>query len=469
MAKLFNSQSEFLVLKTLSERNNSKASGNILSCLDDTSFHTTAAKEIYKRIKTIAKKRSIIISWDDLASDPALSESTRDKITLFKKKPARSKEKVDRLVARLNEYRKLRQMFYMASNIDKRLKSSSVEADELLQESAEFITKARSNSDSSKWFTHIGRPKDGTGNSLVKKTLKVSDTAYLATGFRSYDSRSIGIPRGTFMLLGTQTSGGKSAMAGQLAEQMAEKGSKVCLVPLEMDDIEIEQRQLSRISDTPMPDILQANKLEKSAIRRIKKKYKEFADKVHKNGGVLSYFIPDDDYTMDELLLTLKPHGYDVIIIDYIGLLKGVDGDDQWRALGKATRFAKRFASTTGCAVLGFVQLNEENKIRYSKTMVEHANAAWFWKFDDMIKESGIITVEQPKSRNQQAFPFYLKHNFSIMKFISLSPREERELEQAIKMAKNTKKKSANDDDEEIKAPKKDFKDGTVKKLKFFS
>ncbi len=469
MRRIFHANSELMVLKTLTENSNSRKAGSILASLNTDSFHTIAAKECFKRIKKIAEKRSQIPSWDDLLSDPTLLETTRDRLTLFKKKPLKNQDKINNLLSRLQTYRRMRLMWYAAANIDKSLKNSSVDDKQLLEETTQYITKAQTNSDTSKWFTNIGAgPKDLTGINLLKRTLKVDSKSYIPTGFRSYDAKSIGIPRGTFMINATQTGGGKSVMAGQLSEQMAVNGAKVCLVPLEMNDIETQQRQLARLCDIPMADVLHANDLNNKQKKKIKKQFKHFAAKVHNNGGLLSYFIPDEDLTMEELLLTLKPYKYDVIIIDYVGLLKGVDGDDQWRALGRATRVAKRYAAATSSIVMAFAQLSKENEIRYSKTMVEHANAAWFWSWDETIKNSGIISIQQPKSRNQSSFAFYLRHDFAKMRFISLSAKEERLLEEAKRIANDNKKGKGENDNKEAKEPERKFQK-VSKKLTFFA
>jgi hypothetical protein len=49
-----------------------------------------------------------------------------------------------------------------------------------------------------------------------------------------------------------------------------------------------------------------------------------------------------------------------------------MDADDQWKKLGSACRFAKRFAMANNNIVIVCAQVSEEGLIRYSKAMKEH-------------------------------------------------------------------------------------------------
>ena len=146
---------------------------------------------------------------------------------------------------------------------------------------------------------------------------------------------------------------------------------------------------------------------------------------------------PQGDVKIKELLYTLKPYNYDVILIDYVGLLGGVDGERQWQELSAAVRFGKRFAQSNGCVVIFLAQLSEENKIRYSQGMKEHAGNMWTWVYDP---ETGpnIIEVDQQKARNQQAFSFPLYIDFDIMEVRDL---DENELSSYSEEAKESKSK----------------------------
>ena len=125
----------------------------------------------------------------------------------------------------------------------------------------------------------------------------------------------------------------------------------------------------------------------------------------------------------------MKPFNYDVIIIDYLGLLKGVDGDDQWRKLSEAARFCKMFAADNNIQIIALAQVDKEGEVRYSKGMLEHANNSFSWVCGKKERERGIIEVEQKKARMAEPFPFYLRMDFATMSIRDLSDHEKEELD----------------------------------------
>ncbi len=941
--RLFHANSELRILRTLTETDNKRIAGQIFAAVDPDSFHTDPCKEIFNLVKSHANKKATILKWDDLKHNLKLSKTTREKIRSYKRSSLKTKERVSRMLDRLHEFRQSRLMYYMARNVSRKLDGKTINPEELLEESSNFITKARTNSDTSRWITNIGVKNDRSGDILLKKTLKVTTKNYIPTGFTTYDRKSMGVPLGSFMLIATVTGGGKclvgsslvptskgllslkelwqmkgknqgqgfyklpnvkvishtnnkkqasaiyktkgktwkiqtstgdkleglpehklwtindkstfdfieidklkvgqwlpksnatglfgntqvsiefaellglvvaegkraicmsindvdmqrkiekhikklfgsnqkftkdntlnfgknisplikehagdvtsayryipnsiltaskevqcaflrgyfegdgaiwpekspegytrfhleassiskklayqiksmlenigihsdvsydekfatnteakrrvptwtvtvfryeiplfndligfmssrkikeinkvkkhynkpkiqnttpeatgwinylpankpvknllsliekeltgltythsyvnkkgttvsyqrpyrlngitnakvinrtinkeslsryivqqlindinncavsnillknkqikkeiaiitnimqyewcqvtkskssnkektvydlyveddhsyhvnglighnTAMVGQLGEQMARAGAKICIVPLEMDGIEMMQRNLSRVANIPMTEILRAGELDKKIRRKIKKKYKIFQSRVRNNGGQLTYFVPEEDFTTEEILMILKPYGFQVIYIDYVGLTKGTDGDDQAKALGRATRYGKRFAKMTNTIVGVAAQLDSEfGRVRYSRAMVEHANVAWVWEFSENEINSGLIKVRQPKSRNQENFSFYLKHEFSHMRFNNLSIKEERQIERDEERQRQESQKGGSNNKTQgkpggkpAKEPGKDFQT-KAKKIQFFN
>jgi hypothetical protein len=105
----------------------------------------------------------------------------------------------------------------------------------------------------------------------------------------------------------------------------------------------------------------------------------------------------------------------DVKIIDYVGLLAGADGEEQWKELGKIARFCKIHAEAENCVVILLVQVNEDGKVKYSSGMAEHATNALLWSNIKEIKETGMMFVIQLKSRNSSADPFRMRQNHEFM------------------------------------------------------
>ena len=105
----------------------------------------------------------------------------------------------------------------------------------------------------------------------------------------------------------------------------------------------------------------------------------------------------------------------DVVFIDYVGLLKGMDGEDQWRQLGRSAREAKLWAEKHQKIVVLLAQLSDDGVIRYSRAIREHSDNAWFWTCSEEDRKEGLITVKQAKARNQRAFDMVLEADFAHM------------------------------------------------------
>lgn len=217
-----------------------------------------------------------------------------------------------------------------------------------------------------------------------------------------------------------------SLTALSMVRAQALAGFKVCLVSLEMNEFELMERRFSSVTGTTLSQ-LKNNKLTLQEKEQAINKFKQYASKVKEAGGVEDYKCKMNNLTIEELLLGLKPFNYDVILIDYLGLLKGVGGDNQWQKLSEAARFCKIFAEENNMNVIALAQLDKEGEIRYSRGILEHANNSFSWVFGKKELETGIVEVEQKKARMSQRFNFYLKMDTSTMTCSDLDDRERTE------------------------------------------
>ena len=182
---------------------------------------------------------------------------------------------------------------------------------------------------------------------------------------------------------------------------------KNCYVPLEMTEIESLARISANVSGMDITKIL-LKKLTNNERKKIFKSMMDYAQELKKNETRYTIFSPPEDMTAEEILLTLKPYGYRVVIIDYISLLKGVDSDDAWQQLGKVARFCKIWAKNNNMIVVLLAQVNQDGMLRYAKAIGEHANNFWSFVVTEETREQGILPVKQMKARNQQMFNFEL-------------------------------------------------------------
>jgi replicative DNA helicase len=197
----------------------------------------------------------------------------------------------------------------------------------------------------------------------------------------------------------------------------------IAVVSLEMTASEMLSRVIANRSKLDVGKVIQ-HKLTSAEKSLAKKKYLRMVNTLKESGTRFTVYSPEEDVGIQEVLFLLKPYGYKVIVIDYISLLKDSDTDENWRALGKVARFAKRFASANNIIVVLLCQVGEEGRVRYSGAITEHASNAWLWTCDEKARESGIITVEQPKARNQNPFSFHIRVDFSTMSIYDVDESE---------------------------------------------
>jgi replicative DNA helicase len=403
--KLASPKAELAVLRGLCHREK-KIAGAILSQIDDTYFHFPESKELFSAIRAHMAETGSTPTYRLLLEDPALSEDARQ---YFRESSATVStiEDGQKAASILNKYRQARGMFNVAAMINDRMQASKVDIDSLMEEAATGINIARSRKSTEDSFLHYGLNNNATAE--VDDLLYGDHTdSIIPTGIPEFDDVAGGFGRGSVVLMGAPSGCGKSLVAGAVATNMAELGYKVTLVPLEMSKREMNARIIAKVTRTNLTKLL-LQKLATGERDLVRKRYLKWAKKVKAKRGRLTIFKPKEDMTIEELIAALSAYDCDVKIIDYISLLKGTDGDDMWRKLSAVARYCKIHAEAEDCVVILLVQVDEDGKVRYSRGVAEHANNALLWWNKAEIKESGIMRVEQIKSRNSLAFPFTLR------------------------------------------------------------
>jgi replicative DNA helicase len=418
--KLASPSAELNVLRGLCHRDK-KIAGAILSQIDEDYFYYPESKEIFTTIRKHMADSGSTPTYKLLINDLELSEEAR---TFLRDSSAvvTTIDEADKAAAILNRYRQARGLFNLAAHVNQAMQGSKVNLDELMQETATAINIVRSRKSTEDSFLHYGLNNNATAE--VEDLLYGDHSAsIIPTGLPEFDDVAGGFSRGAVVLLGAPSGCGKSLVAGVVAANMAERGYKVTLVPLEMSKREMTARILARVAKMDLTKIL-LQRMATGEKELVMKKYKKWAKKVKDKKGRLTIFKPKEDLTIEELMAALSAYDCDVKIIDYISLLKGTDGDDMWRKLSSIARYCKIHAEAEDCVVILLVQVDEDGKVRYSRGMAEHANNALIWSNKAEVKEKGIMKVEQIKSRNSEARPFFLRQIQNYMDLESVSLQE---------------------------------------------
>lgn len=420
--KLFDRQMELSVLRTFCS-GNQKLVSVIVQGLSDDSFHTKVGKEIYERVSHIASTRGTLLKWADLKGDIALTDETRETIKKSKLKPITNIKDLKERINLLDNYRRARVMYQIAETINNDLiKKDSVDVDKLHDKISNLISTSSSVGSTDGWFLHIGGEDSSAFKETLKEVLNPTKINYIPTGIKVFDNKNRGVPRGYLWNIVGPTGWGKSVMANMIGGNMARQGARVGILSLEMSHFENLQRQVARVSDTEMDELLDPkNRLSTPKLQEIAKVMNTWYKTIKRAGGLLSIITPDKDVSIKDVMFALEPFNYDIIIIDYVGLLKGADGDDQVKALSRIGRFAKLYAGNHNMIVALCAQFNsEKGKIKYSGALEEHASLQWQWRVTEETKETNVIMVEQPKARGLNPMDFFLKANFAKMRFESV-------------------------------------------------
>lgn len=385
-------------------------------------FATEIGSLAFKRIQNHFKRHGELPSWSGLLSDPGLPDRVRGALKTFKTPPARVPKNVKALANSLEVYRKKRGLDSLSRLISEQLSAEGNEVDGILD-------------NISKSFADIGRADTslkthtiGTGDTareLVTAILKGKVQQFVPTGFRAYDSINYGIPIGSMMIVAGASGSGKSAVMGTLGRNMASRAARVLFAPLEMETDAMIQRELATQTGINLTKFLNPKiAMTLAEKKKALKKYDMLSRQIRRTGGKLTFWEQDQQATLDAILGYAKAHGYNVVMIDYVGLLAGTDGDDQVRAFSRITKQCKLWAKNNKAIVILAAQLNDEGKIKYSRAMHEDASTMWTFIRTAQDKEQNTVTVDQGKSRQQSDHQLRLFMDLATMTVRDLTSEE---------------------------------------------
>lgn len=175
---------------------------------------------------------------------------------------------------------------------------------------------------------------------------------YLPTGMRQVDTRT-SAELGDYILIGGTPSSGKTAFALQIAQYMAGHGYRVGFFSLETSDRKLIDRAVAQTAAIRLQDIKQ-QKLQAEDWDRVTN-YAGRADKIHLD------FIGAAGMTVADVRAHTMARRYDVIVIDYVQLLRG-PGANRYEVVTNISLALHQMSQGTGVAVIGLAQLSRPDK-----------------------------------------------------------------------------------------------------------
>ena len=144
--KIFSTALELRIIKTICD--NSAKSPLLLGNLREDLFHTEAASRAFKRISNILASGGDLPSFDVLAEDPVLPETSRSTLKRFKKKGLDTVE-IDPALSAIQKYSMTRKLLQMAERVVEDLQKDSVDVNDVMTTTSELLSQVRSGSSNS--------------------------------------------------------------------------------------------------------------------------------------------------------------------------------------------------------------------------------------------------------------------------------------------------------------------------------
>ena len=199
-------------------------------------------------------------------------------------------------------------------------------------------------------------------------------------GDREIDNMTGGFQPGDLAVLGARPSCGKSALATQWAEQLANKGYKIGFYNLEMQDRALYERFIASKSGIETTRV----RLAKAFLNDEERRYKKAVEELSKQDKIIIF---TGARKISEIRRDVRELKIDVVIIDYLQLVTPNSRyqGNRTAEVGEISRDCKNLAMDFDCVVLALTQLNRASEGRADRrpTMAD-------------IRESG--SIEQDAS-----------------------------------------------------------------------
>lgn len=222
----------------------------------------------------------------------------------------------------------------------------------------------------------------------------------IKTGFYKLDDCLGGLEGGDITVIGARPGVGKSALVTQMIGQMALKGHRTGYFNLEMNESQVYERFVARLAELSLTRVRRAKKFLGSE--------KEAFDRANEELSGYDVVVSTGSKTVSEIRAESRHQQYDVIIIDYLQLIKA-DRRHANRAseVGDISKAIKALASELHIPIILLSQLNRLSEQKDSKepTMAElresgdieqdASNIILLWNLSENRKYKGLKVDKQ--------------------------------------------------------------------------
>jgi len=256
----------------------------------------------------------------------------------------------------------------------------------------------------------------------IAERMEHGDIPGISTGIHQLDNIGGGMRPGELWIVGGKTSAGKSALSYQVINPALDEGKKVLIFTLEMGVSEVASRLIScrgrinmRAITNPRSGGRNGQKIETGqwqAIKRESGKLKETNLLISDEAGMsIDYIISQSESEAE-----LEP--VSIIIVDYVQLIQGqrLQGENREQELSRYSKNLKQLAKKLKCVVISPVQLNDEGRIRESRSLSHDADVCL------TITDDGIRVDKWRSAARDQLLPLQLVGEFQRFETVYQQP-----------------------------------------------
>lgn len=221
-----------------------------------------------------------------------------------------------------------------------------------------------------------------------------------STGIHEIDEATGGLRPGEFIVVCAETSGGKSALCVQISAEFMRRGGNILFVTLELSAAEVVGRFVTALEMVDYGIVTRprtANKGSLGAIMRAVETVKNSGLHILDEGGMtIESIVTHAKQMADQMPLAL-------IVVDYIQLVDGGrnKGESREQEVSRVSRMLKQLAKTCGCPLIAPSQLNDDGKVRESRSISHDCDGLF------IISENGVLVGKARNSPRGKMLPLF--------------------------------------------------------------
>jgi replicative DNA helicase len=184
---------------------------------------------------------------------------------------------------------------------------------------------------------------------------------FLSTGYKRLDDvLAGGFVSSGLITVAARPGTGKTTVALNFADNVAQTGHKVLYFSLEMDRKQLWARRIGASTRMKYSAIYRGDIRDENDYRRVM----EAADYLSK----VPFYIIDKPCTVDDIERHIRTEdGTELVVIDHIGLIKPSGRSSRYEIMTEISHRLKQIALSTGIPIIALCQLNRASEARDSK------------------------------------------------------------------------------------------------------